>query len=155
MVTVRSYSRNSGDTSLDAVTSFGGHPLDVAAWDLDAVYSCTQKCLGAPSGLAPVVFSPRALERRVKCRSFYFDLALLEDYWAKRKYHHTMSSTLVYALDARDLRAADPRLEGRVRASGRMGGTWEEPSLTAAVTGSGGWWAASTATTSATTVRAS
>ena len=86
-------------TIVDAVTSFGGHPLDVAAWDLDAVYSCTQKCLGAPSGLAPVVFSPRALERRVKCRSFYFDLALLEDYWTNRKYHHTMSSTLVYALD--------------------------------------------------------
>ena len=41
---------------------------------------------------------PRALERRVKCRSFYFDLQLLQDYWINRKYHHTMSSTLVYAL---------------------------------------------------------
>ena len=49
-------------TIVDAVTSFGGHPLDVGAWGLDAVYSCTQKCLGGPSGLAPVVFSPRALE---------------------------------------------------------------------------------------------
>jgi alanine-glyoxylate transaminase / serine-glyoxylate transaminase / serine-pyruvate transaminase len=85
-------------TIVDAVTSFGGHPLDVGAWGLDAVYSCTQKCLGGPSGLAPVVFSPRALEKRVTCRSFYFDLALLEDYWLRRKYHHTMSSTLVYAL---------------------------------------------------------
>ncbi len=86
-------------TIVDAVSSFGGHPLDVAAWGIDACYSCTQKCLGAPSGLAPVVFSPRALGRRVKCRSFYLDLQLLEDYWLKRKYHHTMSSTLVYALD--------------------------------------------------------
>jgi len=85
-------------TIVDAVTSFGGHPLEVGAWGLDAVYSCTQKCLGAPSGLAPVVFGPRALEQRVKCRSFYFDLSLLEDYWLRRKYHHTMSSTLVYAL---------------------------------------------------------
>jgi alanine-glyoxylate transaminase / serine-glyoxylate transaminase / serine-pyruvate transaminase len=85
-------------TIVDAVTSFGGHPLDVGAWGLDAVYSCTQKCLGGPSGLAPVVFSPRALEKRVQCRSFYFDLGLLEDYWIRRKYHHTMSSTLVYAL---------------------------------------------------------
>jgi len=86
-------------TIVDAVTSFGGHALDVGAWGLDAVYSCTQKCLGAPSGLAPVVFSPQALARRVKCRSFYFDLQLLEDYWVRRKYHHTMSSTLVCALD--------------------------------------------------------
>ncbi len=86
-------------TIVDAVTSLGGHPLDVGAWGIDACYSCTQKGLGAPSGLAPVVFAPRALERRVTCRSFYFDLGLLEDYWVRRKYHHTMSSTLVYALD--------------------------------------------------------
>jgi alanine-glyoxylate transaminase/serine-glyoxylate transaminase/serine-pyruvate transaminase len=86
-------------TIVDAVTSFGGHPLEVGAWGLDAVYSCTQKCLGGPAGLAPVVFGPRALEKRVPCRSFYFDLSLLEDYWLRRKYHHTMSSTLVYALD--------------------------------------------------------
>ncbi len=86
-------------TIVDAVTSFGGHPLDVGGWGLDAVYSCTQKCLGGPSGLAPVVFGPRALAQRVTCRSFYFDLTLLEDYWLRRKYHHTMSSTLVYAID--------------------------------------------------------
>ncbi len=86
-------------TIVDAVTSFGGHPLEIAAWGIDAAYSCTQKCLGAPSGLAPVVFTPAALEKRVTCRSFYFDLQLLEDYWLRRKYHHTMSSTLVYALD--------------------------------------------------------
>jgi alanine-glyoxylate transaminase/serine-glyoxylate transaminase/serine-pyruvate transaminase len=85
-------------TIVDAVTSFGGHPLEVGAWGVDAAYSCTQKCLGAPSGLAPVVFGPRALARRVKCRSFYFDLQLLEDYWVRRKYHHTMSSALVCAL---------------------------------------------------------
>jgi len=86
-------------TLVDAVSSFGGQPLDVDGWGIDACYSCTQKCLGAPSGMAPVVFGPRALERRVKCRSFYFDLGLLEDHWLKRKYHHTMSSTLIYALD--------------------------------------------------------
>jgi alanine-glyoxylate transaminase/serine-glyoxylate transaminase/serine-pyruvate transaminase len=83
---------------LDAVTSFGGHRLEVEAWGIDAAYSCTQKCLGAPAGLSPVVFAPRALERLVTCRSFYFDLGLLQDYWIRRKYHHTMSSTLTYAL---------------------------------------------------------
>jgi alanine-glyoxylate transaminase / serine-glyoxylate transaminase / serine-pyruvate transaminase len=85
-------------TIVDAVTSLGGVPLEVGPWGIDAAYSCTQKCLGGPSGLAPVVFGPRALDKRVACRSFYFDLSLLEDYWLRRKYHHTMSSTLVYAL---------------------------------------------------------
>jgi alanine-glyoxylate transaminase/serine-glyoxylate transaminase/serine-pyruvate transaminase len=83
---------------VDAVTSLGGMPLDVAGWGLDAVYSCSQKCLGSPSGVAPIVFSPRALERKVTCRSFYLDLALLEDYWVRRKYHHTMSASLIFAL---------------------------------------------------------
>jgi len=83
---------------VDAVTSLGGHPLDAEGWGLDAVYSCSQKCLGSPSGLAPVMFGPLALERLVPCRGFYFDLELLEDYWLKRKYHHTMSASLIYAL---------------------------------------------------------
>jgi alanine-glyoxylate transaminase/serine-glyoxylate transaminase/serine-pyruvate transaminase len=83
---------------VDAVTSLGAVPLDVAAWKIDACYSCSQKGLGAPSGLSPVVLSPRALERRVASRSFYLDLALLEDYWLRRKYHHTISAPLVYAL---------------------------------------------------------
>jgi len=83
---------------VDAVTSLGGHPFEMAKWGVDACYSCTQKCIGAPSGLAPIAFAASALERRVPCRSFYFDLALLEEYWRNRKYHHTISASLVYAL---------------------------------------------------------
>jgi alanine-glyoxylate transaminase/serine-glyoxylate transaminase/serine-pyruvate transaminase len=98
---------------VDAVTSLGGMPLDVAAWGLDAVYSCSQKGVGAPSGLAPVVFAPRALERRVPCRSFYFDLGLLEDYWVRRRYHHTMSSSLIYALAEALLMVEEEGLDAR------------------------------------------
>jgi alanine-glyoxylate transaminase/serine-glyoxylate transaminase/serine-pyruvate transaminase len=85
-------------TIIDAVTSLGAMPLEVGAWGIDAAYSCSQKGLGAPSGLAPVVFSPRAMARRVECRSFYLDLNLLLDYWVRRKYHHTISAPLIYAL---------------------------------------------------------
>ena len=87
-------------TIVDTVTSFGAMPVDVGAWQADGVYSCTQKGLGAPSGMAPVTFSPRAVEqaRRTPGRSFYFDLGLLQDYWTARKYHHTISAPLVYAL---------------------------------------------------------
>ncbi len=85
-------------TIVDAVTTLGAVPVDLDAWQADAAYSCSQKGLGAPSGLAPVALAPRALDRRVRCRSFYLDLALLQDYWVGRKYHHTMSAPLVYAL---------------------------------------------------------
>jgi alanine-glyoxylate transaminase/serine-glyoxylate transaminase/serine-pyruvate transaminase len=85
-------------TIVDCVTSLGAHPVDAAAWGADAVYSCTQKGLGAPSGLAPITFSKRALEK-AESNSFYFDVRLLQDYWLNRKYHHTISAPLVYALD--------------------------------------------------------
>jgi len=85
---------------VDAVTSIGAMPFDAAADHVDACYTCSQKGLGAPSGLAPVLFTPRALARKVKCRSFYFDLDLLDAYWSGRKYHHTMSAPLLWALHA-------------------------------------------------------
>jgi alanine-glyoxylate transaminase / serine-glyoxylate transaminase / serine-pyruvate transaminase len=82
----------------DMVTSLGGHPVELSGWGVDVAYSCTQKCVGAPSGLAPLAISESARARTVACRSFYLDLKLLEDYWVRRKYHHTMSASLVYAL---------------------------------------------------------
>ena len=83
---------------VDAVTSLGAIPVDVGKWGAAVCYSCSQKGLGAPSGLAPIVFSAQALARRVRSRSFYLDLALLEDYWLRRKYHHTISAPLILAL---------------------------------------------------------
>ena len=85
-------------TVVDAVTSFAAMPLETGAWGIDICYSCSQKGLGAPSGMAPLSFSARALAKKVKSRSFYLDLALLEDYWVRRKYHHTISAPLVYAV---------------------------------------------------------
>lgn len=85
-------------TIVDAVTSLGAMPLEAGGWAADVCYSCSQKGLGAPSGMAPVTFSPRALGRRVPSRSFSFDLSLLEDYWIRRRYHHTISAPLVYAV---------------------------------------------------------
>ena len=98
-------------TIVDAVTSLGAHPVEAAAWDADAIYSCSQKGLGAPSGLAPVTFASAVISglkaeiSGLKAgatdrspRSFYFDLGLLHDYWIDRKYHHTISAPLIYAL---------------------------------------------------------
>ena len=87
----------------DCVTSLGGVPLDTGAWNVDYAYSCTQKCLGAPPGMAPVAISPRAW-RRIEARRtpvpFALDLALLKRYWVDRPavYHHTTPILSVYAL---------------------------------------------------------
>jgi alanine-glyoxylate transaminase/serine-glyoxylate transaminase/serine-pyruvate transaminase len=37
-------------TIMDAVTSLGGHELELAEWGIDVAYSCSQKCIGAPLG---------------------------------------------------------------------------------------------------------
>jgi alanine-glyoxylate transaminase/serine-glyoxylate transaminase/serine-pyruvate transaminase len=100
-------------TIVDAVTSLGGHPLEVEQWGVGAAYSCAQKCVGAPSGVAPITFSPDALARRVKARSFSFDLGLLEDYWVRRKYHHTICASMLYALREALLMVEEEGLEAR------------------------------------------
>jgi alanine-glyoxylate transaminase/serine-glyoxylate transaminase/serine-pyruvate transaminase len=88
---------------VDAVTSLGCIPLALDAWNIDAVYSCTQKGLSCPPGLSPVSFSPRAVEtfshRKTKVQSWYLDVNLVEHYWdSDRFYHHTGPITMVYAL---------------------------------------------------------
>jgi alanine-glyoxylate transaminase/serine-glyoxylate transaminase/serine-pyruvate transaminase len=89
---------------VDTVTSLGGVPVEVDAWEADSVYSGTQKCLSCPPGLAPLTLSPRALDavkaRKTKVQSWYLDAGMVADYWAegKRVYHHTAPITMVYAL---------------------------------------------------------
>jgi alanine-glyoxylate transaminase/serine-glyoxylate transaminase/serine-pyruvate transaminase len=99
-------------TIVDCVTSFGAHPVEAGAWGADAVYSCTQKGLGAPSGLAPVSFRQKP-DATTESRSFYLDLKLLHDYWVDRKYHHTISAPLVYALHEALVAVEDEGLEER------------------------------------------
>ena len=89
-------------TIADCVTSLGGMPVNVDENGIDIAYGCTQKGLGCPPGLAPMTVSPRALDR-LKSRtspvhSWYLDLQLLDSYYNRRKYHHTASATLLYAL---------------------------------------------------------
>jgi len=88
---------------LDAVTSLGGCPVAIDDWQVDAVYSGTQKCLSCPPGLAPVSFSPRAMEvitgRKTKVQSWYLDMNFLASYWgSERVYHHTAPISMNYGL---------------------------------------------------------
>ncbi|MGL6073459.1 MAG: pyridoxal-phosphate-dependent aminotransferase family protein [Fimbriiglobus sp.] len=88
---------------VDAVTSLGCIPVKVDDWEIDAIYSCSQKGLGCPPGLSPVSFSDRAIAalkaRKTKVQSWYLDLSMIESYWGgERSYHHTAPITMVYAL---------------------------------------------------------
>ena len=89
----------------DSVTGLGGVPLLVADWELDAVYSGSQKCLSCMPGLSPVTFNQRAVERinnrKSKVQSWFLDLNLVMGYWGAeggRSYHHTAPVNALYSL---------------------------------------------------------
>ena len=103
---------------VDCVTSLGGVPVPVDEWGADAVYSGTQKCLSCPPGLAPVTFSPRAMEviaaRRTKVTSWYLDVSLLRSYWGEERVdHHTAPINMTYALRESLLMVVEEGLERR------------------------------------------
>jgi alanine-glyoxylate transaminase/serine-glyoxylate transaminase/serine-pyruvate transaminase len=86
----------------DCVTSLGGMPVLVDENGIDVAYSCSQKGLGCPPGLAPITVSARAFDRvktrKTPVQSFYLDFQLLDSFYTGRKYHHTASATALYAI---------------------------------------------------------
>ena len=101
----------------DATASIGGNPLETDNWHLDAVSVGLQKCLGGPSGSAPITLSQRFVDtvrRRhhveagirdahhedapgPRIRSNYFDLAMIMDYWGEERLnHHTEAASMLY-----------------------------------------------------------
>lgn len=95
-------------TIVDAVTSLGGIELKVDDWEIDAIYSGSQKCLSCVPGLSPVSFSDAAVakiqSRQTPVQSWFLDMNLIVGYWGtgngggKRAYHHTAPVNSLYAL---------------------------------------------------------
>lgn len=92
-------------TIVDAVTSLGGNEVLVDEWQIDAIYSGSQKCLSAMPGLSPISFNERALERikqrQSRVHSWFLDVELVTGYWHggnRRTYHHTAPVNSLYGL---------------------------------------------------------
>ncbi|MDB5452178.1 MAG: aminotransferase [Caulobacteraceae bacterium] len=108
--------RHGALTYVDATATLGGMDVAVDDWGADIVTAGLQKCLGGPSGSAPITISDRAAEhifgrRHVelglaagapagvgrRIASNYFDLAMIMDYWSeKRLNHHTQATSMLY-----------------------------------------------------------
>jgi len=102
---------------VDATASLGGNEFRTDDWHIDAATAGLQKCLGGPSGSAPITLSPRAAEliggrthveagirddgetgRGARIASNYFDLAQVMEYWGPRRLnHHTEATSMLYA----------------------------------------------------------
>ncbi|MET0811938.1 MAG: alanine--glyoxylate aminotransferase family protein [Microbacterium sp.] len=134
----------------DATASLGGNAFDADAWGLDAATAGLQKCLGGPSGSAPLTLSPRAVEvvqarKKIEAgirepgdpsspdfvRSNYFDLGMILDYWGPRRLnHHTEATSMLYAarecarvllLEGRDAVIERHRVAGAAMLAGVQG----------------------------------
>lgn len=102
---------------VDATASIVGNPLPVDEWQLDVVTAGLQKCLGGPSGSAPMTLTDAVAERlrerwhvekgiaptdfvpgaRTRIASNYFDLAMIMAYWSpQRLNHHTEATSMLY-----------------------------------------------------------
>jgi (S)-ureidoglycine---glyoxylate transaminase len=100
----------------DATASIGGNVLLSDDWLLSAVSVGLQKCLGGPSGSAPVTLSQAAVDvirkrkhieagirtaahvdQGARIASNYFDLGMIMDYWGKERLnHHTEATSMLY-----------------------------------------------------------
>jgi alanine-glyoxylate transaminase/serine-glyoxylate transaminase/serine-pyruvate transaminase len=103
---------------VDCVTSLGGQQVEAEAWGIDYGYSCSQKSLGCPPGIAPVTISERAvaaMQRRTGPVPYYYDFEELSKYWIDRPitYHHTMPILQYYALYTGIRLALEEGLEAR------------------------------------------
>jgi (S)-ureidoglycine-glyoxylate aminotransferase len=102
---------------VDATASIAGNALEADAWELDALSAGLQKCLGGPSGSAPLTLSEAAaeviqarghVERGIRPAGYspaegpriasnYFDLSMVMAYWSEQRLnHHTEATTMLY-----------------------------------------------------------
>jgi (S)-ureidoglycine-glyoxylate aminotransferase len=103
---------------VDATASLVGNPLPVDEYQIDVCTAGLQKCLGGPSGSAPITISDAAAEmikhrwhvekgiepagfvpgKDSRIQSNYFDLAMIMAYWSpQRLNHHTEATSMLYA----------------------------------------------------------
>lgn len=135
----------------DATASIGGNPFETDKWQLDAVSVGLQKCLGGPSGSAPITLSERYVEtvrkrhhveagikaahhsegQGSRIRSNYFDIPMILDYWGdERLNHHTEATSMLYCArecainlleEGIDISIARHQLQGNAMLAGVQG----------------------------------
>lgn len=119
----------------DATASIGGNPFEADKWKLDAVSVGLQKCLGGPSGSAPITLSDKYVQTvrkrqhveagirnenhmdglGLRIRSNYFDIPMILDYWGtERLNHHTEATSMLYAARECALQLREEGLENSI-----------------------------------------
>ena len=99
---IQTVARRHGVTCLiDSVTGIAGSPVETDGWDLDYIFTGSQKALALPPGLAFAVASDAYLAqaRSAAARGLYFDLVEFEAFARKSQTPNTPALPLLYALE--------------------------------------------------------
>ncbi len=85
----------------DAVSSLGSIPLEMDPWDIDVVFTGSQKGWMTPPGIMMIAASPRALaaNKTAKLPRFYFDWGMALKNLASWQHPVTSPVSIFYALD--------------------------------------------------------
>jgi aspartate aminotransferase-like enzyme len=106
----------------DCITSIGGVDTPVERWGVDLAITGSQKCIGAPPGLAFVSVAPGA-RARMKPRGMYLNLVKVLDKWEKENFNSpTTPATHLYFATIEGLRILQeqgglPKRFAKVRAT--------------------------------------
>lgn len=86
---------------VDAISSLGSVPLPIDAWDLDVVFTGSQKGWMVPPGMAMVAVSPRAWDavETAKIPRYYFDYKKAKSYLEKGQTPWTPAVSVYFAMD--------------------------------------------------------
>lgn len=86
---------------VDAISSLGSVPLPIDAWDLDVVFTGSQKGWMVPPGMAMVSVSKRAWDAVEKARipRYYFDYKKAKSYLEKGQTPWTPAVSVYFAMD--------------------------------------------------------
>ena len=107
---------------VDSVTGVAGTPLECDGWEMDYVFTGSQKALALPPGLAFGVASDAFLAqaRSTTGRGLYFDLVEFEAFGRKDQTPNTPALSLLYALEAQVAAIALEGVEARWARHGAM-----------------------------------
>jgi aspartate aminotransferase-like enzyme len=108
---------------VDAASSIGGQAVETDLWQLDFVFTGSQKALALPPGLGLAVASKRMMQRARDAHEpgWYFDLARYEEAIRQRRPSQVPPLPQLYALDAQLARIeAEGGIEARWRRHAAM-----------------------------------
>lgn len=86
---------------VDAISSLGSVPLPIDEWDLDVVFTGSQKGWMVPPGMAMVAVSARAWDAIAKAKipRYYFDYTKAKSYLEKGQTPWTPAISIYFAMD--------------------------------------------------------